>query len=124
MTVLSLSLLRKYQPVTHPTTPLQHIRILWRIITLTRNIRTAQLELHRQRSLASPLHIVVVVIRTCIVATHYIYIVEAFGIAACALQLGDWRAAASAGFLVGAESEAGDFGEEDAVGGLFAEGVG
>jgi len=70
------------------------------------------------------LHIVIIVIKTCIVATHYIYIVEALCIAASALELGDWRAAASAGFLIGAESEAGDFGEEDAVGGLFAEGVG
>jgi hypothetical protein len=123
VTILSLSLLSKHKPIAHPTTPLQHIRILRRIITLTRNIRTAQLEVSRQRSLASPLNVVVIVVRASIGAAHDIYIVETPCIATCALQLWDWRTATSASFLAGAKSQAGDFGEEDAVGG-FAEGVG
>jgi hypothetical protein len=123
MPILSLSLFRKHQPITNPTTPLQHIRILGRIIAFTRNIRTPQFKLRRQRSLASPLDIIVIVVGTCIGATHHIYFVEGFCIAAHALELGDWGAAACAGFLARAESETGDFGEEDAVRG-FAEGVG
>ena len=123
MTILSLSLLREHKPIAHPTTPLQHIRIVRRIITLTRNIRTAQLKVSRQRGLASPLNVIVIIVRTGIGAAHDIYIVETPCVAACALQLWDWRTAASAGLLAGAESQTGDFGEEDAVGG-FAEGLG
>lgn len=77
VTILPLTLLGKHKPVAHTTAPLQHIRILGRVIALTRNIRTAQFEFWRQRSLACPLYIVVVVIRAGISATHHIYIVEA-----------------------------------------------
>jgi hypothetical protein len=115
-----LPLLRQQQPILHPTTPLQHIRILTTLVPLTTHIRTSQLELLRQTRLARPLHVLRVVVRSLVRAAHHIDAVElAHTCRPHALQLRDGGDAAGGRLLAGADGEGGDFGEQDGIAGYF-----
>ena len=114
--------LRQNKPILNPTTPLQHVRILGTLIPLANNLRAPQLELARQAGLASPLHVFGGVVGSCIGAAHHVDAVQASGISAYALELGDGRAAAGGCLAAGVEGEGFDVGEEDCVCGGFAGG--
>lgn len=83
--VLALTLLSEHKPVAYATTSLQHIRVLGRIVAFARNVRTAQLELRRQRSLTGPLNVFVIVVGAGVGAAHDVHFIQAPCIATHAL---------------------------------------
>lgn len=115
-----MPLLRKQQPILHATAALQHPLIIRIPVTLTHDIRSAQLELRRQRCVAGPLDILLVIfsITAQICAVHLLDVVEItyFGWTG-AVELWDCRDAAGGGLAVSPQVYGVDVGEED---GIFA----
>lgn len=103
--ILALARLGENKSILNTTAPLQDRRILNRVIALTRHVGSTKLELRRQRRLARPLHVRVVVVGAAVGAAHDVDIVKAFCVAADACQLWDCGGAAGGSEFVLAEGE-------------------
>jgi hypothetical protein len=72
----------KNQPVFNSTASFQDIGILGVVVAFADDIRGAELKLVRQRSRASPLDVLRIVVGSGVLAAHYVDFIEAFGAAA------------------------------------------
>jgi hypothetical protein len=81
-TIHFLAYLRQQQSVLYPTAAFEHPWVLWAIISLTYHIRAAELEFLGQIRGARPLYILIVVVRTSILAAHHLHLVVSAAVAA------------------------------------------
>jgi hypothetical protein len=86
-TIFLVAFICQNQTIFNSTASFQNVRIFGVIVAFADDIRGAQLELVRKRGGARPLDIFGVVVRTGVLAAHYVYFVEAFGVAADAGEL-------------------------------------
>lgn len=87
MSILLLASVRKYQPVLYPTAALQHIRVTGGLVAFTYHVGGAELEFGRQGCCAGPLDVLILIIRTLVLAAHNVDIVIPSSVAADAFQL-------------------------------------